>query len=124
MLLSRTNRLAMEALVEVTGAPREWMHSAELGGRIDAEVPFPKVVPNRLSHAGVIQSERERQCGSEWPQLSSDLISNRPIPTAAPLVHPGKHWDLQICVVVYDYFSLEVMQAVKASSILGKCSTP
>jgi len=52
MLMSRTSRQAVEALVELTGhGSQEWMNAAELSRRIDAEVPFLKQVLNRLTRA-------------------------------------------------------------------------
>ena len=64
------------------------------------------------------------EADSRWLHSAGNRIADRPIPAAAPLVHPGEHRDLQVSVVVYDYFPLEVMQTVKAASILGKGSTP
>ena len=44
----------MELPVEVTGhGSQEWMNAAELGRRIDAEVPFLKHVLNRLTGVGL-----------------------------------------------------------------------
>lgn len=41
MLMGRTSRLAIEVLVELTGqGSQKWMKPAELGRRIDAEVPL------------------------------------------------------------------------------------
>jgi len=43
MLLSRASRLATEALVELSEQdPPDWMKAADLGRRINAEVPFLK----------------------------------------------------------------------------------
>ncbi|MCK4356993.1 hypothetical protein KAW44_07910 [Candidatus Bipolaricaulota bacterium] len=52
--MSRTSRLAVEALVELTGhGSQEWMNAAKLGRRIDADVPFLKQVPDWLTGAGL-----------------------------------------------------------------------
>ena len=43
MLMSRTNTLSAQTLVELTGhGSQEWMNAAELGQRIDAELLFLK----------------------------------------------------------------------------------
>jgi DNA-binding IscR family transcriptional regulator len=64
MLMSRTSRLAVEVLVELTGhGSQEWMNAAELGRRIDAEVPFLKQVLNRLIRAGIVRTKLGRGGG-------------------------------------------------------------
>ena len=59
MLMSRTSRLAVEVLVELTGhGSQEWMNAAELGWQIDVELPFLKQVLNRLTKAGSFERDR------------------------------------------------------------------
>ena len=55
MLMSRTSRLAVEALIELRGrGSQEWMNAAGSGQRIDAEVPYLKQVLNRLTRTGLV----------------------------------------------------------------------
>jgi len=73
MLLSRASRLATEALVELSEQDRlDWMKAAELGRRINAEVPFLKQVLTRLTRAGLIRARPGRSGGYQLacnPQL-------------------------------------------------------
>ena len=56
MLMSRASRLAIEALVELSEqGSQELMNAAELGQRIDAEVPHLKQLLNRLTRAGLVR---------------------------------------------------------------------
>jgi len=62
MLMSRTSRLAVEVLVELTRqGSQEWMNADELGRRINAEVPFLKQVLNRLTRAGLVRARLVQQ---------------------------------------------------------------
>jgi len=62
MLMSRTSRLAVDVLVELTRqGSQERMNAAELGRRIDAEVPFLKQVLNRLTRAGLVRARPVQQ---------------------------------------------------------------
>jgi len=64
MLMGRTSRLAVEVLVELTEqGSQEWMKAAELGRRIDTEVPFLKQVLNRLTRAGLVRARPGRSGG-------------------------------------------------------------
>jgi len=74
MLMSRTSRLAVEALIELTGqGPQEWMNAAELSRRIDAEVPFLKQVLNRLTRAGLVRARPGRSGGYQLGRSSQTL---------------------------------------------------
>ena len=65
MLMGRTSKVAVEVLVELTGQGLQaWMKAAELGQRIDAEVPFLKQVLNRLTRADIIRARPGR--GGEY----------------------------------------------------------
>jgi len=53
MLMSKTRRVAVEALIDLAGhGSQEWMNVAELGLRLDAEVRFLKHALNR--HRSII----------------------------------------------------------------------
>jgi len=52
---------------------REWMNAAELGRRIDAEVPFLNQVLNRLTRAGIVQEILGRSCGYQLSRSSQTL---------------------------------------------------
>ena len=74
MLMSRTSRLAVEVLVELTGhGSQEWMNAAELGRRIDAEVPFLKQVLNRLTRDGFVRARSGRSGGYQLAHSSRTL---------------------------------------------------
>jgi len=68
MLISRTSRLAVEVLSELTGqGAREWMKATELGQRIDAEVPHLKQLLNRLTRAGLVRVRPVQQPATREP---------------------------------------------------------
>jgi len=74
MLMGRTSRLAVEVLVELTEqGSQEWMKAAELGRRIDAEVPFLKQVLNRLTRAGLVRARPGRSGGYQLARNSQML---------------------------------------------------
>ncbi|MCD6494543.1 Rrf2 family transcriptional regulator [Candidatus Bipolaricaulota bacterium] len=76
--MSRTSRLVVEVLVELTGhGSQEWMNAAELDGRIDAEVPFLKQVPNRLRRAGLVRARSGRSGGCQLARNSQTLSLSR-----------------------------------------------
>ena len=64
----------MEVLVELTEhGSQEWMNAAELGRRIDAEVPFLKQVLNRLTRAGLVRARPDRSGGYQLAHSSQTL---------------------------------------------------
>jgi len=66
--------LAVEVLVELTEqGSQEWMKAAELGRRIDAEVPFLKQVLNRLTRAGLVRARPGRSGGYQLARSSQTL---------------------------------------------------
>jgi len=75
MLMSRTSRLAVEALAELTGhGSQEWMNAAELGRRIGAELPFLRQVLNRLTRAGIVRARPGRSGGYQLARSSQTLF--------------------------------------------------
>lgn len=76
MLMSRTSRLAVETLVELTGhGSQEGTNAAELGRRTDTELPFLKQVLNRLTRAGLVQARPGR--GSGFRSKPALFVSGR-----------------------------------------------
>ena len=71
---------------------REWLH-------------------NRIYDEYVLVKKVERTCQILKARLMlclSDLIPDRSI-TAAAVVHPGQHRNLEVCIVVYNYFLFHVV---------------
>lgn len=74
MLMSRTSRLDVETLVELTGhGSQAWMNAAALDRQIDAEVPFLKQVLNRLTRAGLVRARPGRSGGYQLARNSQML---------------------------------------------------
>jgi len=74
MLMSRASRLAVEILLELTGQEsQEWMNAAELGRRIDAELPFLRQVLNRLTRVGLVRARTGRSGGYQLARSSHTL---------------------------------------------------
>jgi len=74
MLMSRASRLAIEALVELSEqGSQELMNAAELGQRIDAELPFLKQVLNRLTRNDLVRARPGRSGGYQLARRSQTL---------------------------------------------------
>ena len=53
-----------------------------------------------------------------------DGIAKRFISTTSSVEHPGKHWDVQVGVVIDAHFAFAFVQAMQPPHILGNGSTP
>ena len=72
--MSYTQWLAIEALVELSEqGSRELMNAAELGRRIDAELPFLKQVLNRLTRNDLVRARPGRSGGYQLARRSQTL---------------------------------------------------
>ncbi len=58
MLMTRASRLAIEALIELSGmGPQQWVAAEALSGRTTGDLPFVKQVLRRLAGAGIVRSK-------------------------------------------------------------------
>lgn len=64
MLMTRSSRLAIEALVELADlSPHAWMTTAELGRRTTGSLPFLQQLLHRLARQGIARSRQGRDSG-------------------------------------------------------------
>lgn len=64
MLMTRTSRLAIEALVELADVgPQKWVTTEALSQRTTGDLPFLQQVLHRLASGGVVRSKLGRGGG-------------------------------------------------------------